>query len=150
MRGKLVDLHTEHFLGRAPGDRREERRQRLDAFFDATMDAHLAALDHGLPEARAREVPHVQANLEVHRRGWTEMMEVPPDELDDHLDRYQGFFEEYGITPEDPLGAVAPDEPLPEAPATPGKLEDPKTPHAEAGYEDATHVEDETGEVRTE
>lgn len=148
VRAKLVDLHVEHFLERAPGDRRGERRERLEAFFDATMDAYLAALDAGLEEAKAREVTHVQANLEFLRMGWTEMMELPPEELDAHLDRYRAFFQTHGITREAPLGRFAPAEGLPEAPRTPERLEDPKTPYAEPGYEDATYVEDEEGRLR--
>lgn len=60
---KLVDLHTRIFLERADADRREERREHLDAFFDATTDTYVAALDDGYPEAEAREITHTQANF---------------------------------------------------------------------------------------
>jgi hypothetical protein len=39
VKAKLVDLHTRVFLDRAPEERRDERRDRLDAFFDASMHA---------------------------------------------------------------------------------------------------------------
>ena len=40
---KLVDLHTGIFLDKADETRREERREHLDEFFDATMDTYVAA-----------------------------------------------------------------------------------------------------------
>lgn len=150
VREKLVGFHTEHFLERAPAQHREARRDRLAAFFDVTMDVYLAALDHGYTEAKARELTHVLANVEFHRMGWTEMMEIPPGELEENLDRYEAFLDEHGITAEDPLGKFRPEDGLPEAPRTPEKLEDPETPYAEAGFSDATYVEDASGEIRTE
>lgn len=150
VRAKLVDLHTRVFLERAPEERRDERRDRLDAFFDATMDAYLAALDAGFPEAKAREITHLQANLEFYRMGWVEMMEFPPEELEENVERYSGFFGEHGITLETPLGAFAPDQPLPDAPATPEAREEGRAPYAEAGFADATYVEDDEGKLRTE
>lgn len=150
VREKLVDLHTRVFLERAPEDRREERRDRLDAFFDATIDAYLAALDAGFTEAKARETTHLMANLEFARMGWTEMMEFPPSEIDENVERYADFFDTHGITPEDPLGEFAPEDGLPDAPATPENLDDGEAPFAEEGYADATYVEDDEGRVRTE
>ncbi|MFB6150275.1 MAG: DUF6149 family protein, partial [Haloarculaceae archaeon] len=67
----LVDLHTRVFLDRAEESRREERRDHLDAFFDATMDTYVAALEAGYPEARSREITHVQANFDFYNHGWT-------------------------------------------------------------------------------
>ncbi|MFB6161291.1 MAG: DUF6149 family protein, partial [Haloferacaceae archaeon] len=62
----LVDLHTRVFLDRADPDRRDEREPHLDAFFDCTMDAYVAALEAGYPEAEAREITHVQANFDFY------------------------------------------------------------------------------------
>ncbi|MDX1745028.1 MAG: DUF6149 family protein, partial [Halobacteriales archaeon] len=69
---KLVSLHTRVFLERADADRREERRAHLDVFFEATIDAYLAALDTGYDEAAAREITHIQANFDFFNHGWTE------------------------------------------------------------------------------
>jgi len=137
----LVKLHSRIFLGKADPDRREERRARLDAFFDATMDTYLAALEAGFSEAQAREITHVQANVEFFRHGWTEMMEIPGDEIDDHLERYREFFDEHGISIEDPLGEFRPEEGLPEAPPTPEKLTTPEYRNAVAGYADDVYVQ---------
>lgn len=139
-RDKLVDLHTRVFLERAPEERREERRPRLDAFFEATIDAYLAALHEGYSEAEAREITHVMANLEFYRLGWTEMMEFPASEVSDHQERHRDFFDRHGVSLWDPLGEFAPPE-LPGAPATPEKLNDPDHPYAEGGYEDGVYVE---------
>jgi len=118
---KLVDLHTSIFLDRAEDSREDERRDHLDAVFDATMDTYVAALDAGYLEAQARESTHVQANFEFYRHGWTEMMEFPVEELGEHHERYAAFFERHGITIDDPLGEFAPPEGLSGAPATPEK-----------------------------
>ena len=137
---KLVDLHTGVFLGRADPDRAEERREHLDALFDGTTDAYLAALVAGYTEAAAREVTHVQANFDFFTHGWTEMMEFPMAEVQAHYDRYADFFEEHGVTVEDPLGDFR-DESLPEAPATPERLDDPDQPNAVGGYADDVYLE---------
>ena len=50
----LVDLYTRIFLDRADEAHREERRARLEAFFDASIDCYVAALQAGYPEAEAR------------------------------------------------------------------------------------------------
>ena len=144
---KLVDLHTNIFLGKADEDRREERREHLNAFFDATMDAYVAALEAGYSEANAREITHVQANFDFFNHGWTEMMEIPADELEDHYRRYEEFFKHYDITIDDPLGAFAPVGGIPEAPATPQKREEGEFENAVAGFADDVYVEDDTGEV---
>ncbi|NEU55888.1 DUF6149 family protein [Halorussus sp. MSC15.2] len=147
VKNKLVDMHTRIFLGKADPDHREERREHLDAFFDATMDTYLAALQQGAPEAEAREITHVQANFDFYNHGWTEMMEFPVDELGDHYDRYETFFERHGITIDDPLGEFGPPAGLPAAPSTPEKLEEPEHPYAEGGFADDVYVEDEEGNV---
>jgi len=74
----------------------------LAAFFDGTMDASVAALVAGYPAAKAREITHVEATLDFANHGWTEMLEIPLDELDTHLERYAAFFEDHGITRDDP------------------------------------------------
>ncbi|WP_049921643.1 DUF6149 family protein [Halopiger djelfimassiliensis] len=143
----LVRLHTKVFLGKADPDRADERKPHLDALFEATIDTYLRALQDGYSEAEAREITHVQANFDFYNHGWTEMMEFPADELEDHYDRYRGFFEAWDITIDEPLGQFAPPEGLPSAPSTPEKLEDPTHPHAEGGFADDVYVENEAGEL---
>jgi hypothetical protein len=144
---KLVDLHTTIFLNRADDDRREQRRDHLDDFFDATMDAYVAALEAGFPEAEAREITHLQANFDFFNHGWTEMMEIPGDELEAHYRRYEDFFTEHGITIDDPLGEFHPEAGIADAPATPERLEEPEYENAIAGFADDVYVETESGET---
>jgi len=141
----LVSLHTRIFLEYAEEGRREERRDHLEALFEGTMDAYLAALQAGYSEAEAREITHVQANFDFYNHGWTEMMEFPADELEDHYERYADFFERKGITIADPLGEYGGD--LPDAPSTPGRLDAPVHPHAEGGFADDVYVEDDEGNL---
>jgi hypothetical protein len=143
----LVDLHTKVFLDKADEERAEERRAHLDDFFDATMDTYVAALDSGYPEAEAREITHIQANFDFYNHGWTEMMEFPSDELEDHYERYGEFFERWDITIDDPLGDFRPDDGIADAPSTPEKLDDPEHPHAEGGFADDVYVETDDGEI---
>ncbi|ACM57527.1 DUF6149 family protein [Halorubrum lacusprofundi] len=144
---KLVDLHTSIFLNKADEDRREERRAHLDSFFDATMDTYVAALEAGFPEAEAREITHVQANFDFFNHGWTEMMEIPGDELEPHYRRYESFFGDHGITIDDPLGEFRPAEGIVEATETPEKLETPEYENALAGFADDVYVETDDGET---
>jgi len=144
---KLVDLHTSIFLNKADEDRREERRGHLDSFFDATMDTYVAALEAGFPEAEAREITHVQANFDFFNHGWTEMMEIPGDELEEHYRRYESFFSDHGITIDDPLGEFRPAEGVVDAPETPEKLETPEYENALAGFADDVYVETDDGET---
>ena len=139
-REKLVDLHTRVFLKRADPDHAEERREHLGALFEATTETYVAALGAGHTEAGAREITHVQANFDFYNHGWTEMMEFPADEVEAHYDRHAEFFSAHGITIDDPLGEFR-DEPLPPAPSTPEKLDDPDHPHAEGGFADDVYVE---------
>ncbi|MGA9401927.1 DUF6149 family protein [Haladaptatus sp.] len=143
----LVRMHTGIFLEKTDPEHREERKERLDAFFDATMDSYLAALQAGAPEEEAREITHIQSNFDFYNHGWTEMMEFPSDELEEHYERYETFFSNHDITIADPLGDFAPDE-IPEAPSTPEKLDDPVHPHAESGFADDVYVEGDDGEIR--
>ena len=145
-RGKLVDMHTDIFLGKADEAHREDRRAHLDDFFDATMDTYVAALDY-YPEAKAREITHVQANFDFYNHGWTEMMEFPSDELGEHRDRYAEFFDDHGISVDDPLGDFYPDDGVADAPSTPEKLDDPIHPYAEGGFADDVYVETADGEI---
>ena len=145
---KLVDLHTRVFAEKAPESRREERRDHLDDFFDATMDTYVAALDAGYPEAEAREITHLQANFDFFEHGWASMMEIPADELETHYRRYESFFQEYGITIDDPLGAFRPADGVADAPATPEALDDGVFENAVAGFADDVYVEDGDGELR--
>jgi len=146
-RGKLVDLHTKIFLEKADEARRAERREHLDDFFAATMDSYVAALEAGYTEAEAREVTHVQANFDFFVHGWTEMMEIPGDELEAHYRRYEAFFVEHGITIDEPLGDFRPADGIADAPETPEKLEAPEYENAIAGFADDVYVETDDGET---
>jgi len=147
MNEKLVDLHVSVFGDRAEDGAREAREPRMEAFFDCTMATYLAALSDGYPEAEAREITHLQANFDFYNHGWTEMMEFPVDEVEEHYDRYAAFFEAHDITIDDPLGEFR-DREIPEAPSTPAKLDDPEHPHAAEGFADDVYVETEDGVVR--
>ncbi|WP_435144463.1 DUF6149 family protein [Halobaculum sp. P14] len=146
---RLVGLHTDVFLGRADEAHREERRDHLDDFFDATMDAYLAALDEGYPEAEAREITHIQANFDFFNHGWAEMMEFPADELEAHYRRYEEFFADHGVTIDDPLGEFAPDGGVADAPATPDAMAEGEFENAVAGFADDAYVVDGDGELTT-
>ncbi len=143
----LVKMHTRIFLGKADDEHREERRDHLDSFFEATMDTYVAALEAGYTEAEAREITHIQANFDFFNHGWTEMMEIPGEELEDHYRRYEAFFERHGITIDDPLGAFTPADGVAPAPATPEKLEQPEYENAIAGFADDVYVETADGET---
>ena len=143
----LVRLHTKVFLKKADPDHADERKDRLDALFERTVDSYLQALNDGYSEAKAREITHIQANFDFYNHGWTEMMEFPADELEAHYDRYRDFFERWGITIDDPLGEFRDGE-LPDAPSTPERLEDPVHPHAEGGFADDVYVEGPDGDLR--
>jgi hypothetical protein len=134
-------MHTNIFAGKADEAHREERKPYLDAFFDATMDTYVAALEADYSEAEAREITHVQANFDFFDKGWTEMMEIPADEFEAHYRRYEEFFRAHGITVDDALGEFRPVEGLPEAPATPERLDDPTYENAVAGFSDDVYVE---------
>jgi hypothetical protein len=143
----LVRMHTKIFMKKADPAHAEERKDHLDAFFGATMDSYLRALQEGYSEAEAREVTHIQANFEFYNHGWTEMMEFPADELGEHYDRYREFFERWDVTIDDPLGQFAPVGGVPEAPSTPEKLDEPEHPYAEGGFADDVYVETDDGEL---
>ncbi len=145
---KLVSMHTDIFLGKTEPENREERRAHLDDFFDATMDTYLTALQSGFPEAEAREITHIQANFDFFNHGWTEMMEIPGDELEPHYRRYEEFFTEHGITIDDPLGGFRPATGVASAPATPEKLETPEYENAIAGFDDDVYVATPEGEFK--
>ncbi len=143
----LVRMHTKIFTKKADPDHADDRTDRLDAFFAATMDTYLRALQDGYSEAEAREITHIQANFDFYNHGWTEMMEFPADELDTHYDRYREFFAAWDISIDDPLGQFEPPEGIPEAPSTPEKLNEPEHPYAEGGFADDVYVETEDGEL---
>ena len=143
----LVALHTKIFLDKAEEARQEERRAHLEDFFDATMDTYVAALEESYPEAEAREITHIQANFDFYNHGWTVMMEFPGDELEEHYQRYEAFFERHDITIDDPLGEFRPATGITGAPSTPERLDDPDHPHAEGGFADDVYVETEDGEL---
>ena len=143
----LVKMHTKIFLGKADEEHREERREHLDDFFDATMDSYVAALEEGHSEAEAREITHVQANFDFFNHGWTEMMEIPDAELEDHYRRYEQFFERHGITIDDPLGQFTPPGGVASAPKTPEKRDTAEYENAIAGFADDVYVETPEGET---
>lgn len=144
---KLVSLHTGVFVNKADPAHAEERRNHLDGFFEATMDAYVAALKAGYTEAAAREITHIQANFDFYNHGWIEMMEIPSDELQIHYERYEDFFETFGISIDDPLGKFAPAGGIPDAPSTSEKLDDSEHPHEKGGFADDVYVEGPDGEV---
>jgi hypothetical protein len=144
----LVSLHTRVFLERADPEHRDERRDHLDGLFAATTAMYLAALQDGYDEATAREITHIVANFDFYNHGWTEMMEFPGSELDTHYERYRSFFEAHGVAIDNPLGTFLPPGGLPEAPATPERLDEAAYESAEGGYADDVYVEAEDGEVR--
>ncbi|GAA0646035.1 DUF6149 family protein [Salarchaeum japonicum] len=144
----LVDLHVDVFLEKADDDHTEERRARLEAFFDATIDMYLVALQEGYAEAEAREITHVVGSFDFYTHGWTEMMEFPADEVEAHYERYREFFDAHDISVENPLGEFAPADGLPDAPATPEKLDDGEFANAEAGYADDVYVKTADGDVK--
>jgi hypothetical protein len=146
VRERLVDLHVDVFGKKAADGRRAEREAHMAAFFDNTFDTYVAALEAGYPEAEAREITHVQANFDFYNHGWTEMMEFPVEELGEHRDRYADFFDAHGITVDDPLGEFR-RVPVPDAPATPERIEEPVHPYAEGGFADDVYVETPDGEV---
>ena len=143
----LVKMHTKIFLGKADEFRREERRDHLDDFFDATMDSYVAALESEYTEAEAREITHIQANFDFFNHGWTEMMEIPGDELEDHYRRYETFFDRHDITIDDPLGVFAPAGGVASAPKTLEKLETAEYENAIDGFADDVYVETGDGET---
>ncbi|MFC7098385.1 DUF6149 family protein [Halobaculum marinum] len=144
---KLVGMHTDIFLGKTAEANREERREHLDDFFDATMDTYVAALEAGFPEAEAREITHVQANFDFFNHGWAEMMEIPSDELEQHYRRYEAFFQRHGITIDDPLGEFRPADGVADAPTTPERMAEGEFENAVAGFADDAYVEDADGEL---
>lgn len=144
---KLVDLHTDIFLGKADDSAQEARRKHLDDFFDATMDTYVAALEAGFTEAKAREITHIQANFDFFNHGWTEMMEIPAEEFEDHFRRYETFFKRYGISVDDPLGEFRPAEGVADAPKTPEKRDQPAYENAIAGFADDVYIEASDGEI---
>ncbi len=144
---KLVDLHTKIFLKKADEPHREDRREHLDEFFDATMDTYVAALEGGYTEAEAREITHVQANFDFFNHGWTEMMEIPGDELEAHYRRYETFFKAHDITIDDPLGTFSPPGGVASAPKTLEKLDEPEYENAIEGFADDVYVETGDGET---
>ena len=143
----LVKMHTRIFLNKADEPHRDEREAHLDSFFDATMDTYVAALEEGYTEAEAREITHIQANFDFFNHGWTEMMEIPGDELEAHYRRYESFFQRHEITIDDPLGSFTPAGGVASAPATPEKLETPEYTNAIAGFADDVYVETDDGET---
>jgi len=145
-RDKLVDLHVRVFGDWAAEGRRKEREPHLEAFFERSFDAYVAALDAGYTEAEAREVTHLQANFDFYNHGWTEMMEFPAEEIEAQYERYVDFFERHDITIDDPLGEFKRGD-LPDAPSTPERLDDPVHPHAEGGFADDVYVEGPDGEL---
>ena len=144
---KLVDLHTKIFLEKAEESAREDRRAHLDGFFDATMDTYVAALEAGFTEAKAREITHIQANFDFFTHGWTEMMEIPAEEFEDHFRRYEDFFKRYGISVDAPLGDFSPVGGVPSAPETPEKRDQPAYENAIEGFADDVYVQDDSGTV---
>ena len=110
-----------------------------------SIDETVARLSTAIDDAAAR-AQQTQAEFETvqSRVGELDAGEVG---LDEHHDRFGDFFDRFGITIEDPLGAFAPAKGIPDAPATPEKLENTDQPNAEGGYADETYVDGPDGEV---
>lgn len=145
---KLVDIHVSVFGDWADPEYREERIPHLEAFFDASTEMYLTALQDGFDEATAREMTHIVATFDFYNHGWAEMMEYPPEEVDAHYERHRDFFEAHGITVADPLGEFGPKGGLPEVTDTPERLAESDFPHAEGGFADDVYVEDGEGETK--
>jgi hypothetical protein len=143
----LVQLHTKIFVGKADETHQEDRREHLDGFFHGAIDAYTAALEEGYSEAEAREITHIQGNFDFYNHAWTEMMEFPINELDEHYERYEDFFDRHDITIDDPLGVFKPAGGIPTAPATPERLDDADQPNAVGGYADDVYVKGDDGEI---
>lgn len=145
VRDWLVEVHTDFFVEHSERSG-EARRPHLQALFEVALDAYLAALDEGYPEAAAREITHIQASWDFQNHGWGDLVEFPPDERDAYYERYRDFFERHGATPANPFGRFAPAG-LPDAPTTPGRM-DGEYPLAQPGLTDDVYVYAEHDEQR--
>jgi hypothetical protein len=143
---KLVNLHVNIFAQKADADHREERKLHLESFFECTFSTYVTALHEGFTEAEAREITHIQANFDFFNHGWTEMMEFPKNEIEQHYTRYEMFFDRYEIDIADPLGNFRTQD-IPQAPSTPQRLKGTTHPHASGGFADDVYVEDEDGSL---
>ncbi len=144
----LVDLHADFFAEHSERDG-DARRPLFEALFDSAIDAYLAALEEGYPEAQAREITHIQGAWTFIEHGWGELLELPPEEATAYYERYEDFFDRHGCSPEAPLGEFAPAEGLPDAPETPERLNG-DYPFAEPGLDDGVYVVAEKTDVRLE
>jgi hypothetical protein len=144
----LVDVHTDFFVEHSETDG-EARREHFRALFDTTLDVYQQALREGYPEAKAREITHIQGSWDFIAHGWGELIEFPPEERDVYYERYREFYGRHGCSPADPLGEFAPAGGLPEAPETPERLNG-DYPLAEPDLEDDIYVVAEDVEVRLE
>ena len=116
-----------------------------DVANDKLVDLHTKIFLEKADENRQEERREHLDDFFVH--GWTEMMEIPGDELEDHYRRYEAFFVEHGITIDDPLGGFRPTDGIADAPETPEKLEQPEYENAIAGFADDVYVETGDGGV---
>ncbi|GGL54288.1 DUF6149 family protein [Halocalculus aciditolerans] len=146
-RSWLVDLHADFFVDASEVDA-EARRAFFEALFDASVDAYEHALDEGYPEAEAREITHIMGTFAFTEKGWGDLVEFPPAERDAYYARYEGFFERYGVAPDDPFGDFTPPGGLPDAPETPERL-DGDFPLAEPGLTDDIYVPAPNVDART-
>lgn len=145
-RRRLVAIHTDFFVERSERDG-EARREHLRAVFDAVIDVYLRALAEGYPEAQAREITHIQVSWDFLAHGWADLAEFPAGEREAYYERYAGFYDRHGCSPAEPLGEFAPDGGLPEAPATPDRLEG-EYPLAAPGLTDGVYVPSEKLDAR--
>ena len=146
VRSWLVDLHADFFTEHSQQDA-AARRPLFEALFDSVIDAYLEALQEGYPESQAREITHIQGSWTFVQHGWGELLEFPPEEATAYYERYEDFFDRHGCSPEEPLGEFAPAGGLPDAPATPDRLNG-DYPFAEPGLADGVYVVAEKSEVR--
>lgn len=144
----IVDVHTDFFVEHSETDA-ERRRERFDAIFDASIDVYLRALAEGYPEAKAREITHIQGSFEFQNLGWGELIEFPPDEREAYHERYEEFFDRYCCSPDRPFGEFTPPGGFPDAPSTPERMNG-DYPLADPGLTDDVYVLTEEVDVRFE
>lgn len=121
LRRRLVTYHTDFYVEQSERDA-DARRPRFRATFEAALDAYVRATEEGYPEAQAREITHTMATWDFLNHGWGELIEFPPEEATAYYERYRGFYDRHGCSPESPFGEFAPDDGLPSTPETPDRL----------------------------
>ena len=144
---RLVDLHTSIFLNRADEDRREERRDHLDDFFRATMDAYVDALEAGVQRGDGPRDDTRSSELRLFHPRLDGDDGDPGRRTRDALSPVRGVFFDRGITIDDLLGEFRPVGGVAPASATPERSTGSAYEHAVAGFADDVYVETGDGET---